>query len=159
MRRRSDSAVACYTDHSAYAALQYQLLPNYSSTINGANDAHGRPPGRPLLQFATVFGFKTEDVMQMEINMPMGIVKTPVVNYVRENLLELYRRHRQITGARVLFRETGEHEKILYIELEVSGHPWFMRRQGRSFEKLSREAIKELSGKLPGMLDNDKHVV
>lgn len=95
-------------------------------------------------------------MMQMEFNMPMGSVKTPVVDYVREKLLELYHRHRQITGARVLFREAGEHEKILYIELEVSGHPWFMRRQGRSFEKLSRETLKELSGKLPVMLADDR---
>lgn len=95
----------------------------------------------------------------MEFNMPMGSVKTPVVDYVREHLMELYHRYRQITGARVLFRESGEHEKILYIELEVSGHPWFMRRQGRSFEKLSREAIKELSGKLPAMLNDTKPAV
>lgn len=96
--------------------------------------------------------------MQMEFNMPVGIVKTAVIDFVREKLLELYHRHGQITGARVLFRETGEHEKILHIELEVSGHPWFIRRQGMSFEKLSREAIKELSGKLPGMLADDKHI-
>ena len=89
--------------------------------------------------------------MTLEFHMPQGSVHEWVVNYVRDNLLDLHNKDNQISRGEVYFREKpfgAVHNKLCEIELSIYGGTMFIQRRASSFEQAARDAIEALTEKI-----------
>jgi putative sigma-54 modulation protein len=88
--------------------------------------------------------------MIIEFQTPQGEVKKWVLDFVRDKLVELHKRDREIVRAQVYFREMNgkKNEKVCEIDLTIFGDSIFVHRKADSFEKASRMAIDDLTEKI-----------
>ena len=89
--------------------------------------------------------------MHIEFHNPQAQVKKWVLDYVTEKLFGLYQRDKKIVSAGVYYREPvdgGGDNKVCEIILAYNGHTLLVHHRSASFEQASKDAIKELTGRL-----------
>jgi hypothetical protein len=90
-------------------------------------------------------------VLNIEIHTPGAKVKEWVTSYVRDKMLELHRKNKNISKARVYFwqqAKTQNGDKACEIDLTIHGDSLFVYRKAYSYEKAVREVLDELTQKV-----------
>lgn len=86
--------------------------------------------------------------MDMEFHTAVGDVKEWVIDHVKQKLIELHHREKEISRAQVYFREeSGEKtgNKICEIDLTIFGSSLFVHRKANSYEQAMHEVLTELT--------------
>lgn len=89
--------------------------------------------------------------MNIEFQAPQGQVKEWLINHVRNELMKLYHKDKEISRAAVYFREKANdpfHDRICEIDLAIYGDSVFVHRKADSYEQAAREALAELAQKV-----------
>lgn len=88
--------------------------------------------------------------MNIEFHAPHGEVKEWVINYLKEQLMELHRKDKQVSRAQVYFRDQpgGPEPKVCEIDLSIYGDSLFVHRNAGSYEQAAREVLAELNRKV-----------
>jgi len=90
-------------------------------------------------------------VMNIEIHTPGGKVKEWVTTYVRDRMMELHQKDKNISKAQVYFWQqpkTQNDDKACEIDLTIHGDSLFVYRKAYSYEKAAREVLDELTQKI-----------
>ena len=93
--------------------------------------------------------------MNIEIHEPKGKVKGFVTDYLRDRLISLHHKDREISRAQVYFRELTDDlpdNKVCEIDLTIYGDSIFVHRKASSFEHPIRETLEELERKVDEQL-------
>lgn len=89
--------------------------------------------------------------MNIEFYNPSGEVKEWIIDYIKDKLMELHHRDKEISRAQVYFKQqtTAENDnKICEIDLTIYGDSLFVHQKATSYEQAARGAITELSEKV-----------
>lgn len=89
--------------------------------------------------------------MNIEFHTPHGEVKEWVINYVKDELIELYHRDNEIKRAEVYFNEQTDgltRYQVCEIDLAIYGELLIVERKADSYDQAVRDALKELSEKV-----------
>ena len=95
--------------------------------------------------------------MNIDFFVADGEVKEWVIDLVKEKLLELYQLEKNISKARVNFKEQTESEggtSVCEIELTIYGNSLFVHRNAASFEQAAREVMTELEERVKEQMRN-----
>ena len=94
--------------------------------------------------------------MNIEFHTPRGRVDEADLNFVRDQLMELRLRFKDISRAHVHFRENGEDNKdrICEIALTIFGSSLFVKRSAGTYQKAAREVLTELREKVGEQVKN-----
>ena len=93
--------------------------------------------------------------MNIEFHEPQGKVKVFVTDYLRDRLIALHRKDKEISRAQVYFRvqpDTSPDDKVCEIDLTIYGDSLFVHRSASSFEHAMRETLEELEKKIDEQL-------
>ena len=85
--------------------------------------------------------------MNIEFYTPESQVKEWVINYIKEQLMELHNRNKKISRAEVYFRDQNV-VKICEVELSIYGNSISVQRSADKYENAAREVVKELTAKM-----------
>lgn len=85
--------------------------------------------------------------MNIEFYTPEGQVREWVINYIKEQLIELHKRNKKISRAEVYFRDQNS-IKTCEVELSIYGDSISVQRSADKYEKAAREVLKELTAKI-----------
>jgi hypothetical protein len=85
--------------------------------------------------------------MNIEFYTPASQVKEWVINYIKEQLIELHNRNKIISRAEVYFRDQNA-VKICEVELSIYGNSISVQRSADKYENAAREVVKELTAKM-----------
>ena len=85
--------------------------------------------------------------MNIEFYTPEGEVREWVINYMKEQLIELHNRNKKISRAEVYFRDQNA-MKTCEVELSIYGDSISVQRFADKYEKAAREVLKELTAKM-----------
>lgn len=89
--------------------------------------------------------------MNIEFHNPKDVVKEWIIIYIRDKLMELYQRDKEISKAQVYFKEqisSENNNKICEIDLTIYGDSLFIHCKATSYERAARDAIQELTQKI-----------
>ena len=97
--------------------------------------------------------------MNIELHAPPGKVKEIVFTQIKEWLMQIHIRDKEISRAEVCFKEAKEGEqaiKICEIHLTIYGESLFARREAPSFFKAFKKVQKDLNEKIDRQVKNQK---
>src|SRR5262245_6414884 len=103
--------------------------------------------------------------MIIQLQAPKDSVNEWVVNYLSTKLVNLHRKHPQITKAKVYLREPAEQEKSCTVGLKVNGVSLLVNRSAASFSKACYHVMVEVENKLKQIfkkknrIDKEKQVM
>ena len=89
--------------------------------------------------------------MNIEFYTPEGQVREWIINYVKEQLMKLYKRNKKIARAEVYFRDQGN-QKVCEVDLSMYGESMLVHNMADSFDKAAREVLQELTRKIEEQL-------
>ena len=94
---------------------------------------------------------KKSTTLNIEIHTPGGKVKEWLTSYVRDTMLELHRKDKNISKAQVYFwqqAKTKNGDKACEIVLTFQGGSLFVYRKAYSYDKAVREVLDEVVQKV-----------
>ena len=89
--------------------------------------------------------------MNIELHAPPGKVKELLFTQIKEWLIQLHIRDREISRADVSLKESqenGEDIKFCEIHLTIYGESLFARREGPTYHKAFKKVQKELNARI-----------
>lgn len=92
--------------------------------------------------------------MNIEFQIVQGGVQKGFLNAVRDKLLTLHRKDKEIAKAQVIFREKPEEEdsKICEVELLIYGGSLYVHRRADSYERAFGEVLEVLADTIEDQL-------
>jgi len=89
--------------------------------------------------------------MTIEFDVPQGEVEEKVINFLRNELMEIHNRDKEISRADVSFRkqpagEGGDH--ICEIAITIYGNSLLVLRSAGAYDQAARNVIKEITVKV-----------
>ena len=96
--------------------------------------------------------------MNIELHAPPGKVKELVFTQIKEWLIQLHIRDKEISRAEVNLKESKENGQtmICEIHLTIYGESLFARREGASFYKAFKKVQKDLNEKIDRQVKDQK---
>ena len=89
--------------------------------------------------------------MQIEIHAPQGQVKEWLIDFVKEQLIQLHQKDKDISRAQVYFREQDDgliKDKVCAMDLSIYGDSLSIHRKAASYEQAVREVLASLKEKI-----------
>ncbi len=82
--------------------------------------------------------------MYIEIYTPHGEVQEKTIRHVREQLMELHKKNKEITRAEIHFRSLTI-DSVCEVELMINDNLIFVHRKAASYEQAAKQVLKELT--------------
>jgi hypothetical protein len=94
--------------------------------------------------------------MNIELHAPPGKVKELLFTQIKEWLIALHMRDKEISRADVCLKENGEDIKLCEIHLTIFGESLFARREATTYEKAFKKVQKELNARIDRQVISQK---
>jgi ribosome-associated translation inhibitor RaiA len=97
--------------------------------------------------------------MTIEFNAPQGEVPEHIIDFIRDKLMEFYKRDKEISRAEVKFRKqpfapNGDH--VCEIALTIYGDSIMIHRKGDSYSQAAGDVVNEISRKVEEFVKQQK---